>query len=94
MLCQQKLAELNDNIYYEQLSPRLSQESEMDLMMTPWSREQLVELNLDAFLTLYKENEFPLELGRHLSLDQCEALIPDGPGGWRKVSSVLMCLVK
>ena len=42
----------------------------------------------------YQENEFPLELGRHLSLDQCEALIPDGPGGWRKVSSVLMCLVK
>ena len=79
--------------------------------MTSWSREQLVDLNLDAFLSLYKvstlyiylshgysqhyqENEFPLELGRHLSLDQCEALIPDGPGGWRKVSSVLMCLVK
>ena len=67
-----------------------------------------MELNLDAFLSLYKvsheskpwrhsddqENEFPLELGRHLSLDQCEALIPDGPGGWRKVASVLMCLVK
>ena len=62
--------------------------------MTNWSQERLLELNLDAFLTLYKENEFPLELGRHLSLDQCEALIPDGPGGWRKVSAVLMCLVR
>ena len=62
--------------------------------MTPWSRDQLRQLDLEAFLTLYKENEFPLELGRHLSLDQCEALIPDGPGGWRKVSSVLMCLVR
>ena len=31
--------------------------------MTIWSRDQLDELNLDAFLTLYKENEFPLELG-------------------------------
>ena len=62
--------------------------------MTPWSRDQLRQLDLEAFLTLYKENEFPLELGRHLTLDQCEALIPDGPGGWRKVSSVLMCLVR
>ena len=62
--------------------------------MTPWSRDQLRQLDLEAFLTLYKENEFPLELGRHLSLEQCEALIPDGPGGWRKVSSVLMCLVR
>ena len=35
-----------------------------------WSRDQLLSLNLDAFLSLYKENEFPLELGRHLSLDQ------------------------
>ena len=64
------------------------------LRMTPWSRDQLRQLDLEAFLTLYKENEFPLELGRHLTLDQCEALIPDGPGGWRKVSSVLMCLVR
>ena len=62
--------------------------------MTDWSKEKLLELNLDAFLTLYKENEFPLELGKHLNLDQCEGLIPDGPGGWRKVSSVLMCLVR
>ena len=64
------------------------------LRMTDWSQERLLELNLDAFLTLYKENEFPLELGKHLSLDQCESLIPDGPGGWRKVSAVLMCLVR
>ena len=35
-----------------------------------WTRDQLLSLNLDAFLSLYKENEFPLELGRHLSLDQ------------------------
>ena len=62
--------------------------------MEEWSKEKLLELNLDAFLTLYKENEFPLELGKHLTLDQCEGLIPDGPGGWRKVSSVLMCLVR
>lgn len=64
------------------------------MRMTDWSQERLLELNLDAFLTLYKENEFPLELGKHLTLDQCEGLIPDGPGGWRKVSAVLMCLVR
>ena len=65
-----------------------------NLRMSEWSKEKLLEINLDAFLTLYKENEFPLELGRHLTLEQCESLIPDGPGGWRKVSSVLMCLLR
>ena len=39
---------------------------------------------------LYKETEwdFPLELGSQLSLEQCKALIPDGPGGWRKVRTL------
>lgn len=75
-------------------APQSVQSLQLISRMTPWSRDQLRQLDLEAFLTLYKENEFPLELGRHLSLEQCEALIPDGPGGWRKVSSVLMCLVR
>ena len=39
--------------------------------MTIWSRDQLDELNLDAFLTLYKENEFPLELGTRSGRVDC-----------------------
>ena len=53
-----------------------------------WSRDQLLSLNLDAFLSLYKENEFPLELGRHLSLDQVKvARVTD------KISNSFICLL-
>lgn len=36
-----------------------------------------------------RDDDFPLEVGHSLSLEQCEGLIPSGPGGWRKV-----CLIK
>ena len=39
-------------------------------------------------------DQFPLELADQLSLDQCEELIPRGPGGWRKVSAILLCLLR
>ena len=54
-----------------------------------WSRDQLLSLNLDAFLSLYKENEFPLELGRHLSLDQVchQDSVTD------KISNSFICLL-
>ena len=39
-------------------------------------------------------DQFPLELAHQLSLDQCEELIPRGPGGWRKVSAILLCLLR
>ena len=39
-------------------------------------------------------DQFPLELANQLSLDQCEELIPRGPGGWRKVSAILLCLLR
>ena len=54
----------------------------------------MLELSLDTFLTVYREDEFPLELAKHLTLEQCENLIPNGPGGWRKTSAVLQCLLR
>merc|ERR1711892_1577613 len=56
--------------------------------------DEILELSLDTFLTVYREDEFPLELAKHLTLEQCESLIPNGPGGWRKVSAVLQCLLR
>ena len=56
--------------------------------------DEILELSLDTFLTVYREDEFPLELAKHLSLEQCESLIPNGPGGWRKTSAVLQCLLR
>ena len=43
---------------------------------------------------MMREDQFPLELAEQLSLDQCEELIPRGPGGWGKVSAVLLCLLR
>ena len=45
-------------------------------------------------VTVFRGDQFPLELAHQLSLDQCEELIPRGPGGWRKVSAVLVCLLR
>ena len=56
--------------------------------------DEMLELSLDTFLTVYREDEFPLELGNQLSLDQCEKLVPNGPGGWRKTRAVLQCLIR
>ena len=42
--------------------------------------EEMLELSLDTFLTVYREDEFPLELAKQLTLEQCESLIPQGPG--------------
>ena len=56
--------------------------------------DEILELSLDTFLTVYREDEFPLELAKHLTLEQCESLIPNGPGGWRKTSAVLQCLLR
>ena len=38
--------------------------------------EDLLELSLDTFLTVTREDQFPLELATHLSLEQCQQLIP------------------
>ena len=56
---------------------------------------EILELSLDAFLTVYREpDQFPLELAEQLSVEQCQQLIPQGPGGWRKVSAILTCLLR
>ena len=62
--------------------------------MAEEERDGMLELSLDTFLTVYREDEFPLELAKPLTLEQCESLIPNGPGGWRKVSAVLQCLLR
>ena len=58
-----------------------------------WSRDQLLSLNLDAFLSLYKENEFPLELGRHLSLDQVKVARVISRFSQDKISNGFICLL-
>ena len=55
---------------------------------------EILELSLDTFLTVYREDQFPLELAEQLSLEQCHQLIPEGPGGWRKVSAILSVLLR
>ena len=56
---------------------------------------EILELSLDAFLTVYRDpDQFPLELADQLSVEQCQQLIPQGPGGWRKVSAILTCLLR
>ena len=56
---------------------------------------EILELSLDAFLTVYRDpDQFPLELADQLSVEQCQQLIPHGPGGWRKVSAILTCLLR
>ena len=60
----------------------------------PGRGEEYLELSLDTFLTVTREDQFPLELAQHLSLEQCQQLIPQGPGGWRKISAILMCLLR
>ena len=56
---------------------------------------EILELSLDAFLTVYRDpDQFPLELAEQLSVEQCQQLIPQGPGGWRKVSAILTCLLR
>ena len=56
---------------------------------------EILELSLDAFLTVYREpDQFPLELAEQLSVEQCQQLVPQGPGGWRKVSAILTCLLR
>ena len=61
---------------------------------TAMEGEEILELSLDTFLTVTWEDQFPLELAHHLSLEQCQELIPHGPGGWRKVSAILTCLLR
>ena len=39
-----------------------------------------------------RDDDFPLELAEHLTLEQCESLIPSGPGGWRKVIMMFMMI--
>ena len=56
---------------------------------------EILELSLDTFLAVYREpDQFPLELAEQLSLEQCQQLIPEGPGGWRKVSAILSVLLR
>ena len=55
---------------------------------------EILELSLDTFLTVYREEEFPLRLAEQLSVEQCQQLVPQGPGGWRKVSAILTCLLR
>ena len=56
---------------------------------------EILELSLDAFLTVYRDpDQFPLELAEQLSVEQCQQFIPQGPGGWRKVSAILTCLLR
>lgn len=55
---------------------------------------EILELSLDTFLTVYREEEFPLQLAEQLSVEQCQQLVPQGPGGWRKVSAILTCLLR
>ena len=55
---------------------------------------EILELSLDTFLAVYREEEFPLQLAEQLSVEQCQQLVPQGPGGWRKVSAILTCLLR
>ena len=65
------------NKYYESLITKLISYSVCFFSeFLKMANDEILELSLNTFLTVYREDEFPLELARHLSLEECERLIP------------------